>query len=301
MSPIIDIEPLLAKTNAFIQKMYFVHDDFNLLPKKPHIGTCLNFSDTIEMRDEFVEELLHSITRFVYSSEKIEKIHSDLMDEGRDCESAYSKLLLQAKKKFRTSDIRGQFSELLLCNLLQHHFKAIPILRKMAITTNPRLERNGVDAIHLARKGNQYIIYIGEAKTYNRKKDSFKDAFKDSVEDVIKHYLEHRKELNLYIYDDFIPPELENFVRSYIAGTEDQVEVHLVCMVSYNIDANITGKNRVELLDKVINNLRVDSGTISKKFFDKLPQHLLPRLNYILFPIQEMEDLLTIFSDHLSK
>jgi len=45
-------------------------------------------------------------------------------------------LLDKTWNKFRGSSLQGQFSELPLCNLLQHYFRAAPLPRNMPITTS---------------------------------------------------------------------------------------------------------------------------------------------------------------------
>jgi len=164
----IDVDSILIKTDAFIRTMYAVRDDFGLAADTRHLATCINRVDLQEMRDRFIEELTNTIVAFVYSPEKQLEIKNKLIEDGRDESNAWVHLLKRARKKFRPSDLRGQFSELLLCNLLQHYYKAAPLLRKMSITTNPALERNGSDAIHLAVCDGKYRMYLGEAKTYKR-------------------------------------------------------------------------------------------------------------------------------------
>jgi hypothetical protein len=295
----VNTEELLADTRAFISTMHYVEEDFGLVPKHPHIGTLINFSDVEEMRDEFVEELYSSIVRFVYSEAKQARMRDGLVKAGRNSDAAMTKLVLRANRKFRKDDLRGQFSELLLFNLLQHHFKAAPLLRKMSITTNPKLERNGADAIHIARVGGGYRIYIGECKTYDRKSDSFVSTFKSSLLDVLQHYGEHRSELDLYVFEDFVDEELEEVARGYLSGTLKDVEVHLVCMISYGHDEVVDGAGRDELLDGVLQKIRRDTAQIKKQWIeDRIPPRLRTRVHYVIFPVFDMPDLLSRFKGY---
>ncbi len=171
----IDFLGLTRNTDAFLKTMYAVRDHFSLTPEKARVATCITYADLQEMRDAFLRELTNTAITFVYSPERQQQIVSMLQKEGRDIAGAYSELLNRARKKFRKSNLQGQFSELLLSNLLQHYYRAAPLLRKMPITTNPETERNGADAIHVAREGDGYRLYLGEAKTYNRKQHSLKE------------------------------------------------------------------------------------------------------------------------------
>lgn len=126
----IDLDRLLTRTDAFLNTLHIVRDGFGLLPAKDHIGTCINYVDLREMRSQFVEELASTIVTYVYAPDRQRKLIADLMYEGRDEASAQRRLYGLARKKFRPSSMQGQFSELLLCNLLQHFFKAVPLVRK---------------------------------------------------------------------------------------------------------------------------------------------------------------------------
>lgn len=270
-----------------------------LFPKKDHIGTIINYSDLQQMRFDFVEEMIHTVLKYVYSENEQNRIIDEFIDEGRDQSGAYSKLIRKSKQKFRSEHINGQFSELLLFNLLQHHFKAVPLLRKMPITTNPNLERNGADAFHISYRNGKYIIYLGEAKTYNRKKDSLKIALKDSISSVLENYDNHRNEFNLYTYEDFIPPELERVADDYINGKLKNIEIHLVCMISYDNKEKVVGVCRDELIDSEIGSIYEETKKLKSETFNNIPPILLPRINYIIFPINGMNDLLELFEKNL--
>lgn len=298
---VVNIDKLLANTQAFINTMYVVREDFSLTPNKNHIGTCINYADLIEMREEFIEELVHTVTQFVYSKNKQSKLVSEF-SKDRDNSAAQSKLVKRAKTKFRTSYLQGQFSELLVFNLLQHYFKAAPLLRKMPITTNVQTERHGADAIHISYQDGKYLLFVGEAKTYNPKdKKGLKSAINDAVSDAIeKHYKNHRKELSLYVFEDFIPKDLENIAKEYLEGKLDNIEVHLVCIVTYDIKKEITGINRNDILDEFIEDIRMETKNISNsKTFKSIPANILPRLNFIIFPVQELDKLIELFQSEL--
>ncbi|MFK4752736.1 HamA C-terminal domain-containing protein [Oceanobacter antarcticus] len=297
---VIDTDSLLANTRSLISKMIYLREDYGLTPKNSHVGTAIRFSDLIELHDEFVNELTNGIIRFVYSKEKEEKIVEQLMEEGRDLPSAYSELRRRSHNKFRKSNLKGQFSELLIFYLLQYHFKAVPVLRKMKITTNPALERNGADAIHVSADDGGYKLYLAECKTYDAKGKNFNNALHDSVEDMIEHYLGHRNELNLYTFEDFIPEKLEDIVRSYLEGKSDNIEVNLVCLVAYRNDEAVSGKNQQELNDSSLESIRSAASRINLTALKKkIPNNLEARLHYVLFPIADVDDILNKFTKQI--
>ncbi len=297
----IDIEQLLSKTDALIKTMYAVKEDLALLPCKEHIATCIDYSDLLEMRDDFVSELFSTVVTFVYSHTKQIELKDCFKNEGRDDSAAWCKVASNAIGKFRISNLKGQFCELLLFNLLQHYYKAAPLLRKMPITTNPGVERHGADAFHIAHKNEGYIIYVGEAKAYNRKDDSsFEAGMKDAIEDVIDKHTNHREELKLYIYDDFISPELEDIARKYKNGELKNIEIHLVCIVAYDNKDCIKKDSREAALESTIDSVRKRTASIREtEWFKTIPAELLPRFNYIIFPIKQLDELIEVFKSKI--
>lgn len=297
----IDIEALLSKTEAFMRTIHFVRGDFNLVPARGHIFQCLNRSDLLEMRDEFVLEMTAGISSFVYSIEKQRKIQAHCAVD-RDPGAAWQLVHQRSREKFREGSLNGQFSEMLLFVLLQHHFKAAPFLRKMPITTNPNLERNGADAIHIGRDGDELVLYLGEAKTYPSAKGKVRPALAEAIEDIVTtHYVKHRKELNLYRFEDFISPELEQLAQDYLDGKVD-LRVELVCIATYEAAGPFPGMSKTEILQNALNIFQQQ--VTSKRFdeiFDKIPDILKPRMNYIVFPVNELTNLVDAFRERLGK
>lgn len=132
-SPEINTDGLLPKMDAFMRTMHYVTMDFTVEPKKKHIATCIDYQDLNQLRHEFLREMIASVIQYVYSRSKQKEILT-AESKDRELEGAYSILQQRANEKFRPSSVKGQFSELLLFNLLMHHFKAVPIIRKMKNT-----------------------------------------------------------------------------------------------------------------------------------------------------------------------
>jgi hypothetical protein len=293
--PHIDIESLLTRLDSFIDTMYVVRDHFGFTPTKEHIATCINYLDLQEMRQDFVSELVGTMIPFVYSEKKRAELLTQFSPR-RSPEAAQEKLRQHCVQKFRQSSSQAQFAEMLLCNLLQHYFKAAPLVRKMPITTNPQSERQGADAIHIARVDGKIRIYVGEAKTYAGKADNLRTALIDAVSDLIgKHYVNLRSELDLYLYEPFVPAELEQAARDFRSGRLPDAEVHLVAIVAYDYREPIRG-NKQERLASIVESVRRGVQTVpTSKVFKAIDPDLLPRLNYIIFPVSDLMKLIQEF------
>ncbi|MBI1224107.1 MAG: DUF1837 domain-containing protein [Bacteroidetes bacterium] len=300
-----ELRNMTTCTQMFMNHVHWVQQSFNLLPNKEHYGTCINYIDRQEFREEFCKELVNTITEWIYSQTEAEKILNNFIAQGRTNLNAQAALVDLTFEKFRNKDCRelvsqGQFGELLLFNLLQSFFSAVPLLRKMPITTSGEMERYGADAIHYTFKGGKNILYLGEAKTYTSKYQ-FNTAFKDAIESILNTYQNHRKELGLYVYDSFINEPLTNIAIAYKNGTLKNTEIHLVSIITYCENKSFEKNSEKEIKENIINIIAERGQGVDRKLFDQIEDGLLPRLNYIVFPIWELDELISQFQKRIGK
>ena len=162
----------LIQNDALFGKVHIVTQKYDILPNdKEHIGAYIEYQDINELREEFLEELIDSIVDWIYSSEKFSELKQKAMNNGKSEAAAAQEVGRKAKMKFRANHnsdkllIQGQMGELLLFHFIQRCMKAVPLLRKMNITTSSEHERFGADAIHYKIENGKNILVLGEAKT----------------------------------------------------------------------------------------------------------------------------------------
>ncbi len=300
-----EIEKLISCTQMFMKHVHWVQQSYNLLPDNKHYGTCINYIDRLEYREEFCKELVRTIPEWVYSQQKAAKVLNTLISEGRSQQNAQTTLTTLTFEKFRNSNekkllLQGQFGELLLFNFLQSFFKCVPLLRKMPITTSVQMERFGADAIHFKYEGDKNLFYLGEAKTYISKY-KFEVAIEDAISSIIKTYNEHRKELGMYIYDSFIDDNLIEVATQYKNGTIKNAEVHLVSVVTYCENIQIDKNNETQIKEDIIKIINKRGKAVDRKLFNAIDKGLYPRFNYIILPVWELEELLKQFQKLIGK
>lgn len=297
-------ENKIINSELLFRYMFLVSHNFPIVPAdNPHLGASIAYQDIHELRNEFVEQLYDTIVDWVYSSDKYERIKVSLKKKGKSEASAASEIIRRAKEKFRNSDddsllVQGQFGELLLFHFLQKHFKAAPLLRKMPITTSSKLERFGADAIHYKRIGETNIIFLGEAKTYSSHY-SFSRAFSASIDSILETYEKHKKELDLYLHEDFLDEEMNLIATKYQDNELENTEVHLVSIVIYNENRKLKLENEQSIknqIDQIITS-RLQNFDNTKIPIEANP--ILSRITYIVFPIWRMEELLLCFQNYL--
>lgn len=253
MSTVIDetyINSHLIDNRSLFNYIYIVEQQFDIIPnKKNHYGVCIDYQDIKELRKEFLEQLYDSIVDWVYSTEKYNKLKNIAINNGKTDAASANEVFRRAVETFRANRdskkllIQGQLGELLLFHFIQRLQKAIPLLRKMKITTSSKHERFGADAIHFKYNKNKPIIILGEAKTYTSKY-KFNEAFEDAITSILYTYENHRNEINSYVHEDFLDSEMNGIAEQYINNQLKDVEVNLVSIVVYNETSPINGDNR---------------------------------------------------------
>jgi len=289
------MDELLSHTESLINHVYWFKHDLDLKPKKEHIGSSIEWADIADRRHDFLRELVNTVVSWVYSRDESKKIvDRRLKTTKNDSGNAYSFLTTQAFSKFRPNHPQGQFGELLLFNFIQFFFKAAPLLRKQRITTSVGHERFGADAVHYKKIDDHNIIILGESKCY--KSDyRFKAAFENSLNSIIDTVKNFNKELDLYIYDDFIEPELEKIAIKYKSNELENLKFEMVCLVAYNEKKEIEGNNETEIKNSIKSIIEERCKSIDPKTFNEINKRILTRINYIIFPIWELDELLDNF------
>jgi hypothetical protein len=289
------INSLLTYTDALMNHVYWVKQDFDLLPQKEHFGAAINYCDLSERRIDFVKNLVYTVTDWVFSKAKSDKIFNEHLvctQGNKNISSAF--LIDKARDKFRCGQPQGQFGELLLFNFIQHFFGAVPLLRKMSIATSSNLERFGADAIHFKKENDNNIFILGESKCYSSDYQ-FSTAIKKSLESILNTFNQIDNEIAFYSYEDFIEPNLEDIAIKYKNGTLPNTKYELVCLIGYNETTNVIGKNEREIKENIVKIIRSRCNKLNKDIYSMISEAILMRLNYIIFPFWEFDELLKYF------
>lgn len=299
------INNLLINNNALFNYIYVIEQNFDIIPNShSHYGASINYQDITELRKEFLEELYDSIVNWVYSTEKYNKLKAIAINKGKDDSAAANEVSRMARSTFRGNKnsenilIQGQLGELLLFHFIQRLQKAIPLLRKMKITTSTEHERFGADAIHFKYENEKPIIILGEAKTYTSKY-KFNEAFEKAIESILKTYKDHRDEIYFYTHEDFLDPKMNEIAELYINNQLKDVEVHLLSIIVYNETSDIKGDQRDKILQKITDVIKRKYSNFDKNKIDIKNHTILKRITYIVFPIWKLDELASAFQKML--
>ena len=299
-----DIKEKLVKNNPLFKDVHIIKQKFDILPAdREHYGVNIDYQDIQELREDFINDLLDTVIDWVYSHDKYEELKKKEIRKGKSEAAAFSTIQRKARQKFRKSRgdellVQGQFGELLLFHFIQRCMEAVPLLRKMKITTSSQHERFGADAIHYKIENEKNIIILGEAKTYSSRY-RFNNAFEDAITSILNTYKTHREELNLYVHEDFLDPEMNEIAEEYLEKTLRNVEIQLVFIIVYHETKKLKEKTEEEIR-KEIEQIIIEK--YKKYDNEKIPIEeniILNRITYIVFPIWKLDELLKIFQEEL--
>ena len=300
-----DILNRLTVADSLFRQINIIEDKYDIIPQnKKHIGVHIEFQDLQELLNEFINELEDTIISWIYSREKFNELKEKAINNGKEDSAAYNQIRRKAREKFRSYNSdktllgQGQMGELLLFHFIQHCMKAIPILRKMPITTSPAHERFGADAIHYKIEHGKHIIILGEAKTYTTKY-KFKTAFIDAIESILNTYDNHKKEINLYLHEDFLDQKMNLIAEDYLQNKLEDVEIHLVSIVTYNEIKKIDYTNEDDIRDQISKIIHERYSQIDKTKIDISKNPILNRITYIVFPIWKLDELVKEFQSRI--
>ncbi len=293
----VELSHLLSNTDALFAQIYWFKQDLESPSALSHRGVSINYVDIKEKRDDFLRELKSTVINWVYSKDKYNSIYKEeLVKRNGDFQNTNAYLMQLVKHKFRKGHPQGQFGELLLYNFIQHFFYAPPLLRKMSLTTNPALERNGADAIHYCNKNGCDLFLLGESKCYESSY-SFNKALKASVGSIVSAFEDLENELILYVYDDFLDPELKIKAIELKEGRAGEVRFELVCLIAYNETQDIDDDSEEVIKANIEACLNHRWKNTNSGLYDGIRKSLVNRIHYVVFPIWELDKLLDRFED----
>ena len=298
-----DIKTRLINNDALFKNIYVVEQQFDIVPEdRKHYGAAVSYQDIMELRSDFLEQLIDTVVDWVYSSEKYADLKAKFIESGKSEGAAASQVVRKAKAKFRRGDdnllLQGQLGELLLFHFIQRFKGAVPLLRKMSITTSAEHERYGADAVHYKIEDGKNVIVLGEAKAYTSDYQ-FSSAFKKAIDSILDTYKKFRSELGLYLHEDFLDKDMDVVAEGILENTLPNVEIELVSLILYSETKTVSGTNEGAIKEQIKNIIQNRYKNFDNEKIPIKDNPILRRITYIVFPIWKFEELATEFQNML--
>lgn len=290
-----EIKLRLINNDALFNNIFVIEQNFDIVPNThSHYGAAIAYQDLTELRSDFLSQLVDTVVDWVYGTSKFAELQGQYIASGKSVAAASSEIIRKAKQKFRRSDdkllIQGQLGELLLFHFIQRTKQAVPLLRKMPITTSSSHERFGADAIHYKIRDDKNIMILGEAKAYTSSY-KFSAAFENSINSILDTYENLRSELNLYLHEDFLDAEMDQVAEAFLTNKLPNVEVELVSLVLYDETSNIKVTNEQEIKNQITQIVIERYSNFDNSKIDLVKHPILRRITYIVFPIWKFDEI----------
>lgn len=101
-------------------------------------------------------------------------------------------MLVEAAKKLRLTDSEddigkgSELAEIVLYGIMKHHYGALPVVPKIFHKQNNQDNAKGADSVHIVVDGNDFSIWMGEAKFYNDIKNARLASIVESVGNALQ-------------------------------------------------------------------------------------------------------------------
>lgn len=203
-------------------------------------------------------------------------------------------------------DQTGEAGELLLYLLIEAVLNAPQVVAKMELKTNPNLEVNGSDGIHMAWNANESLveIYFGEAKVYQDMGAAIKAALASidgfHAKDICRHEM-----LMVTKHFKHAAPAVKSVVGSLILDgvPTSGVRINHACLIGFNwneykaIFSQPTSARLDALKSAYLNAAAKIHSTCDEKLEAFASKHL--RLTFFFIPFKNVQDFRTAFNEAL--
>ena len=174
----------------------------------------------------------------------------------------------------------------------------MPLLRKENIENVVIKEGTLSNVIHYKVENNENIIILGEARSFFSNYD-FKDAFLISINSILNTYKNHKREINLYVHEDFLNDDMNLVAESYINKSMKSPKIHLIDFIMYNETEDLRITSEDEIKNQIEDIIRNRYSEFENDNIDIKNNPILSRITYVLFPVWEIEKLAELFKEYL--
>lgn len=90
-----DIKARLINNDALFKNIYVFEQQFDIVPEdRKHYGAAVSYQDIMELRSDFLEQLIDTVVDWVYSSEKYAALKAKFIESGKS-EATARKMLAE--------------------------------------------------------------------------------------------------------------------------------------------------------------------------------------------------------------
>ena len=245
---------------------------------------------------ELARLLAAYITHYCFNAER----RRDLSERDRN------EMWMQARDLFRLSEQSGQVGELLVYFLLETVLHAPQALKKMPMTTNPKLERQGSDGVHLRWDEEAAVLEVifAESKIHKVFSAALNDAF-TSIEGFHDSRTKRHEVTAFTSAFSNLDPELQRKVVEYIEGENvSHCRLAQACLIGFNWSEYecLNDQRREQFTKEFEERYRAWARGIRESLNGKLQacKHKHLKFEFFMLPFRDVEAFRAWFNEELT-
>jgi len=289
--------------------------DIEIIDGREVLSVANDFSDNKWQFQKFQKFIFNNIAQTALSKKERDNIIDD--SYGTLIEAA-KKLRLIDKRDEKNETEGSELAEIILYGIMNHYYKALPVVPKIFNKQNSKDNAKGADSVHIVQESkDEFSIWYGEAKFYNNIEDprlyeivnSVLNIFSDSAFNTENRILSNSNDLREYFKDNIdLYKNIINILDSDspIDYVKARLNIPILLLHVCKITSN-QKENSQEYIDKILDYQRERVQSFYKKLYTKAIKNndkVEPivnfdkiRFHFILFPVPDKKMIISNFLD----
>ncbi|WP_102341249.1 MULTISPECIES: HamA C-terminal domain-containing protein [Vibrio] len=216
---------------------------------------------------------------------------------------------LRLVDKDKTKDISkgSELAEILLYGIMKHHYGALPVVPKIFYKQNAQDNAKGADSVHLVIKDNDFTVWFGEAKFYNKIEDTRLASIVSSVANSLdtkklkkeNSIITNVSDIDFLIEDETLRKSIKDALSSRISIDSLKPKIHVPIFILHECEITSSCTSMDNIYVKEIKDYHLDR---ANAFFKKQIKglegvHLYDQVTFhiILFPVPDKQRIVDRF------
>jgi hypothetical protein len=283
-----------------------VNDDASITPSanKRVLSVINDFEDAQWRYTHFQNFIWDNIVETALSS-----------DERQNLSHQSHSLLTEAAKALRLTDKAkkdigkgSELAEIVLYGIMKHHYQALPVVPKIFYKQNSQDNAKGADSVHIVVSGNDFSIWLGEAKFYSDIEDARLGAIVESVGNALQtdklkkenSIITNVRDLDALIGDPALKAKIKASLKQQNSIDSLKPRLHIPILLLHEcaitkVCTSLTGTYKASIVDFHTKRAKAYFKKQIKELGSSVAQYSDINFHVILFPVPDKVKIVTKF------
>jgi len=224
-------------------------------------------------------------------------------------------LLSEAAKSLRLTDEAkkdigkgSELAEIVLYGIMKHHYQALPVVPKIFYKQNNQDNAKGADSVHIVVSGNDFSIWLGEAKFYNEIEDARLGKIVESVGNALQteklkkenSIITNVRDLDALIGDAALKTKIKAALKPQNSIDSLKPRLHIPILLLHECTltkgcTSLTGAYKASIIDFHRKRAKAYFKKQVKELGGTVVQYADINFHVILFPVPDKAEIVTKF------